>query len=58
MEGIKKKLATLKDERDKAVEKAEEAELKRKEAEVKLDEVTLLLLERVATSLNWLWPSV
>ena len=39
MEAIKKKMATLKEERDQAIEKSEESELRKKEAEAKVDEV-------------------
>lgn len=39
MEAIKKKLATLKEERDQAIEKAEESEQQKKEAENKADQV-------------------
>ena len=41
MEQIKKKLASLKLERDEAVERAEEAEREKKEAELRADEVSI-----------------
>ena len=40
MEQIKKKLATLKEEKENAIEKADEAEQKRKEAEAKAETVS------------------
>ena len=42
MEGIKKKLAALKVERDDALERAEDADRLRKEAESKFDQVSLV----------------
>ena len=39
MEGIKKKLSALKEEKEEAIEKAEEADRLRKEAEAKFDAV-------------------
>lgn len=42
MEGIKKKLAALKDEKDKAFEKVESMEQQKKEAEAKLEEVRII----------------
>lgn len=39
MDGIKKKLAALKDEKENALEKAEVAEASRKEAEERADSV-------------------
>ena len=39
MEQIKKKLAALKDEKEAAIERAEEAEVSRKEAEARVDGV-------------------
>ena len=41
MEGIKKKLAGLKLEKDEAVERAEQAEKEKKEAELRADEVSI-----------------
>ena len=41
MEQIKKKLASLKQERDDAVDKAEEAERERKEAEARAEAVSV-----------------
>lgn len=42
MEAIKKKLASLKEEKEIALERAEEAEREKKEAEAKVDAVSLL----------------
>ena len=42
MEQIKKKLATLKDEKEAAIEKADEAEAQRKEAEAKAEAVYIV----------------
>ena len=41
MEGIKKKMANLKLEKDEAVERAEQAEKEKKEAELRADEVSI-----------------
>ena len=40
MEQIKKKLASLKDEKEAAIERAEEAEREKKEAEARADAVS------------------
>jgi len=42
MEAIKKKLSALKDEKEAAVERAEDAEREKKEAEAKADAVNCL----------------
>lgn len=41
MEAIKKKLATLKEEKENALEKAEDAETRRKEAEARAEAVSV-----------------
>ena len=41
MEAIKKKLTALKEEKEVAIERADEAEQQRKDAEAKLDAVSL-----------------
>ena len=41
MEAIKKKLATLKDEKEKALEKAEDAEAQKKEAVERAESVSM-----------------
>ncbi len=43
MEQIKKKLSTLKEEKEAAIEKAEEATQQKKEAEARADSVSLSL---------------
>ena len=44
MEQIKKKLANLKDEKERALEKAEDAEAERKEADARADAVSPYLI--------------
>lgn len=44
MEAIKKKMAQLKDEKEDAVERAEEADRQKKEVEDKLDAVSTVFL--------------
>ena len=46
MEGIKKKLASIRSEADEAVDRAEKAEQAKKEAQTKADEVTTIDVHR------------
>lgn len=51
MEQIKKKLASLKQEKDDAIDKAEEAERGRKEAEARAEAVSQLSLSEICARL-------
>lgn len=56
MEAIKKKLAALKDEKEAAIERAEEAEQQKKEAEAKNEQVSWWGVGWVGIFLCWLFP--
>jgi len=53
MEQIKKKLASLKQEKDDAIDKAEEAERGRKEAEARAEAVSQHIVQRDLCKAHW-----